>query len=106
MSSSLKYAFSKKDNTTADILFVNDGIVMKDSGTGEYYLIVRACDKAGNCSDLVSNIFKLDNKAPVISFDYDNSKWTKSASSKISVTDSNSGIDNDSLKYIFSLNSN
>ncbi len=48
--------------------FVNSGLtITQNNGTGDYYLHIKATDNAGNEAKLTSNVFKLDNTAPVIS---------------------------------------
>jgi len=104
--STLKYVFSTSSTVTPGASFTNGSTVRINAGTGNYYLIVKACDKLGNCTTEVSEPFKIDNIAPTITFGTNgNSTWSKTASSTISATDNNSGVDTNTLKYIFSTNS-
>lgn len=70
--SSLKYGFSIKNDTSPTRQFVNGNSVSLSKQNDIYYLIAYACDKAGNCTNKVSNPFKLDNIPPVINCNKDN----------------------------------
>jgi len=105
--STYKYIWSETNTATANISFTNNETVTKDEVTGEYYLIVRACDKAGNCEDKVSNVFKISNEPPEIVFGTNgNTTYAKSQSSKITVNQSVAPLDTSSFKYIWTTDPN
>jgi len=101
-----KYIYSTSSTATPSTAFTSGSSYSKNSVTGDYYLIAKACDNAGNCTTETSKVFKLDNTAPTITFGTDgNSSWAKSASSTISVSDSHSQGDTTTYKYIYSTSS-
>jgi hypothetical protein len=65
---SLQYAWTQSTATPTSgwTSFVNGAALKQTSGDGNWYLHIRAQDKAGNVTDAVSNAFVLDNTAPVI----------------------------------------
>ena len=98
-----KYIYSTDNTASPTLAFTSGNSYEKSDGTGDYYLIVKACDKAGNCTTKKSNVFKLDNSAPVITLGTNgSSSYQKSVSSKITVTDNHSGGDTTTYKYIYS----
>jgi len=103
---SYKYIYTKDYNIDVPNAKFESGESYSVSNvTGDYYLLASACDRSGNCTIKTSNVFKLDNTAPTITFGKDgNNSWSKTASSTISVSDSNSGGDNTTYKYIYSTN--
>jgi len=101
--STYKYVYSTSKDDTPNTKFVSGSSYSKSGVTGDYYLIAKACDKAGNCTTKTSNVFKLDNTGPVITLGTDgNSTYSKTASSKITVSDNHSGGDTSKYKYIYS----
>jgi len=101
--SDLKYIWSTSTSATPNTTFVNGASVSKDKDTGDYYIVAKACDNAGNCTTVPSNVFKLDNEAPTITLTPDgNSSWAKSQSSKITITENKSGGKTSTYKYIWS----
>jgi len=59
-----KYIYSTSNSATPNISFSSGSSYSKNGVTGKYYLIVKACDRAGNCTTKTSNEFKLDDVAP------------------------------------------
>jgi len=101
-----KYIYSNLLTSVPSLTFTNGASYSKSNGTGDYYLIARACDKAGNCATENSSVFKLDNTAPTITFGTDgNPVWSREASSTITVADSHSKGDTTTYKYIYSTSS-
>ena len=100
-SNTYKYVYSTSETATPSTQFASGSSYRQNSGDGSYYLIATACDKVGNCTTKVSDVFKLDNTAPTITFGTNgNSNWSKTASSTINVTDESSGVKTDTYKYI------
>ena len=99
---SLLYIVSTDKNATPTISYVNNETIKMDNLTGDYYLIVKACDEIGNCTTIVSKVFYLDNEAPTVTYGTNgNSAYSNTASSKITITDNNN-LNNDTIKYIIS----
>ena len=63
-STTYKYKYSTNSKDTPNTSFESGKVYKLSTGTGSYYLIVRACDKVGNCSNKISKEFKLDNEGP------------------------------------------
>ena len=103
--SSYKYIYSTNNSATPNASFTSGESYSQSSGDGDYYLIATACDQAGNCTTEKSNVFKLDNTVPTITFGTNgNSTYAKSQSSTITVSknDSYSDLNTSSYKYIYS----
>jgi|GEM_PF-447000 len=80
--------------------FTNGETLKKESGDGEWYLHIRATDKAGNVKETHSKAFVLDNTKPSISFGTSgNPAAAKSARTTVSVTDAG-GLD--TLEFVWS----
>ncbi|MBD2866543.1 RCC1 domain-containing protein [Paenibacillus oceani] len=77
------------------------GDVLSLSGVdGDWHLHIRAADAAGNTMNTGSNRFRLDNGAPAVVFDTNgNESFATSASTVVTVSDSYSGVNPDSLQY-------
>ncbi len=73
-----KYIYSLAGSVNQELTnsynLAND--VTQENGDGEYYLVAKACDKAGNCQTKRSNKFLVDNTAPTCSWNGENSTWT------------------------------
>ena len=80
----IKYIVSTDKNATPSTSLTNGGTVTISGKTGTYYVVVEACDKAGNCKTQASNAFYLDNSAPTITFGTNgNSTYAKSRSTTV-----------------------
>lgn len=94
-SATYKYIYSTDINASSSSSFASGNSYSLSGKTGIYYLIVNACDKAGNCSKKMSNKFYLDNTGPVIK----TSNLTKiygvsfDLYEGVTITDGNSGVD-------------
>lgn len=98
-----KYVYSTSINTTPSTSFTSGSSYSETKRTGDYYLIASACDKAGNCTTTNSNVFKLDNTGPTITFETDvNGGWSQAVNARITVTDEHSKGDTQTYKYIYS----
>ena len=89
--STYKYVYSlsnKEEQDLKNTYNLSDEVV-KNKDDGEYYLVARACDKAGNCKTEVSNKFLVDNTPPTCNWSGENTTWTQNAQT-ITLT----GIDN------------
>ena len=103
----LKYIFTTDINENPNVAIANGGKVSKSGVTGDYYIIGYVCDYAGNCATVPSNIYQMNNSAPEIEITPDhNSGYEREASIKIKVTSHGEAIDEGSLKYIISENTN
>lgn len=73
-----KYIYSLAGSVNQELTnsynLAND--VTQENGDGEYYLIAKACDKAGNCETKRSNKFLVDNTAPKCNWSGENDTWT------------------------------
>ncbi len=68
-------------------------------------LYVKAIDNLGQESEVASTKLKIDLTKPSISFGTNGStKWAKSHSTTVTVSDTYSGVDADSLKYVWTQN--
>ena len=65
--STLKYIITKDKEATPNVSFTNGSTLTLSGIDGEYYIIVKGCDQAGNCTTKSSNPFYLDNTKPTIS---------------------------------------
>ncbi|MBP1991628.1 RCC1 domain-containing protein [Paenibacillus eucommiae] len=63
---SLQYVWTQSTAvpTSGWLTFSDEDTLSQTSGDGNWYLHIRAADKVGNVSDVVSNLFVLDNTAP------------------------------------------
>ena len=89
--STYKYVYSllnKEEQDLTSTYNLSDEVI-KNKDDGEYYLIAKACDKAGNCKTEVSNKFLVDNTPPTCNWSGENTTWTQNAQT-ITLT----GIDN------------
>ena len=89
--STYKYVYSLSNKEEQDLTnsYNLSDEVIKNKDDGEYYLVARACDKAGNCKTEVSNKFLVDNTPPTCNWSGENTTWTQNAQT-ITLT----GIDN------------
>ena len=62
-----KYIYTTNSNVNPSINFTSGFSYSETIGSGRYYLIATACDKAGNCIKEITNAFRLDNTSPEIS---------------------------------------
>ena len=83
------YSLSNKEEQDLTSTYNLSDEVIKNKDDGEYYLVARACDKAGNCKTEVSNKFLVDNTPPTCNWSGENTTWTQNAQT-ITLT----GIDN------------
>lgn len=98
-----KYVYSMSTSTSPSTTFTSGSNYSQTTGTGDYYLIATACDNAGNCTTANTNVFKLDNTGPIITFETDvNGGWSQSVNARITVTDEHSKGDTQTYKYIYS----
>ena len=89
--STYKYVYSlsnKEEQDLTNTYNLSDEVI-KNKDDGEYYLVAKACDKAGNCKTEVSNKFLVDNTPPTCNWSGENTTWTQNAQT-ITLT----GIDN------------
>ena len=89
--STYKYVYSllnKEEQDLTSTYNLSDEVI-KNKDDGEYYLIAKACDKAGNCKTEVSNKFLVDNTPPTCNWSGENTTWKNSPVSIILI-----GIDN------------
>ena len=73
------YSLSNKEEQDLTSTYNLSDEVIKNKDDGEYYLVARACDKAGNCKTEVSNKFLVDNTPPTCNWSGENTKWTQNA---------------------------
>ena len=83
------YSLSNKEEQDLTSTYNLSDEVIKNKDDGEYYLVAKACDKAGNCKTEVSNKFLVDNTPPTCNWSGENTTWTQNAQT-ITLT----GIDN------------
>ncbi|MCU6708114.1 S-layer homology domain-containing protein [Paenibacillus sp. J5C_2022] len=100
----LKYVWtqdaSTPDGGTTWKSFTDGDTLMKGGLDGEWYLHIQAKDEVGNTTDVATNRFDLDNTAPTVSFGTNgNSTYEKLASTTVSVSDHESGVDAGTLQY-------
>ena len=103
----LKYVWSKSSTGSAasGTAFTNKEVLTKDNHSGDYYLCLYAEDGLGNSPNTCSNVFKLDNEGPTITFGTNgNSTAAKSQSTTVNVTDAKNGTVKN-LKYVWSTSS-
>ncbi|MCU6713245.1 hypothetical protein M6D81_31560, partial [Paenibacillus sp. J5C_2022] len=82
--------------------FANGDILSKSGVDGDWYLHIRAVDAAGNAMDAGSNRFRLDNSAPEAAFGTNGNESSANwASTTVTVSDSDSGVDPSSLQYVW-----
>ncbi|MDP5274625.1 Kelch repeat-containing protein [Chengkuizengella axinellae] len=100
----LEFSWSKSNtNASGWSIFTSGDLLALDSVTGTYYLHIRAEDKAGNKATFVSNLFLIDNKAPIIQYGTDGSAtWSQMVSTTVTVKDDESNIDSGTLEYAWS----
>ncbi|RAV08806.1 S-layer homology domain-containing protein [Paenibacillus contaminans] len=99
---SLKYAWTQSTAVPAGgwSTFSSGASLSRTSGNGNWYLHVQAADKAGNIVNAVSNPFVLDNTAPTVQFTANGqAAAATAAATEVTVSDTQSGVDADSLKY-------
>ena len=79
--STYKYVYSLSNKEEQDLTnsYNLSDEVIKNKDDGEYYLVARACDKAGNCKTEVSNKFLVDNTPPTCNWSGENTTWTQNA---------------------------
>ena len=79
--STYKYVYSLSNKEEQDLTntYNSSDEVVKNKDDGEYYLVARACDKAGNCKTEVSNKFLVDNTPPTCNWSGENTTWTQNA---------------------------
>ncbi|MBM7679075.1 OmpL47-type beta-barrel domain-containing protein, partial [Gracilibacillus alcaliphilus] len=76
---------------------------VKIEAEGETMIQARTIDRAGNQSEVTEVTVKIDQTKPDIAFNPNgNNKVAKEGSTKVTVTDEGSGVDEDSLFYIWS----
>ena len=79
--STYKYVYSlsnKEEQDLTNTYNLSDEVI-KNKDDGEYYLVAKACDKAGNCKTEVSNKFLVDNTPPTCNWSGENTTWTQNA---------------------------
>ena len=95
----VKYIVSKERDGEPTKVLLNGATISLGTVTGDYYVVTQACDKAGNCTKMPSNIFYMDNTAPTIVYGTNgNSTYAKSHSTTVTASDSHSQLN--TLKYI------
>ena len=87
-----KYIYTTNSNVNPSINFTSGFSYSETIGSGRYYLIATACDKAGNCIKEITNAFRLDNTSPEISNVVVNSCNNDTRTITVSGTDTDSGI--------------
>ena len=103
--SSLKYLWSPNDTQPQESEFTNDftnGQSIEGTGlNGTYYLWILAKDNTGNTRiEKTDATFNFDTQAPTVTFNPErNNTWAQQQSSTVTVTDTNSNVDESSLKY-------
>ena len=92
---------TEENFNTSGTGFSSNTTITKSTGTGNnWYLWVMVKDNAGNTVITKSNVFYLDNTLPTVAFAPNgNTTYAKSQSTKVTVSDSNSGVNTGSLKY-------
>lgn len=90
----IQYRFTTSSSfPTSDFTTVSNGAsVTTPATTGEYYLHVRATDHAGNVTQYTSNAFKVDRSEPIVSLSPNGGTWSQSHTTKLDVTDNESGV--------------
>ena len=63
---SIKYVWTKNIYVEPNDSFTSGDTLTKDTGHGEYYLKITACDTLGNCNNFQSDSFKVDNDGPEV----------------------------------------
>ncbi|GEM_PF-3249929 len=82
--------------------FTNGDTLTQNSPDGQWVLNIAATDHAGNTKTIASSTFAIDNTPPVISFETDgNEVLSYLASTKVNVSDAESGIDYSALNYVW-----
>ena len=84
-----KYVISTSKTATPNVA-ISNGIENKNiTGlTGDYYIVVKACDKLNNCNQINSDIYKFDNANPGIgNISVTPNASTKKITSTVTVTD-------------------
>ena len=107
----LKYVWSSNNNADAsEGTTFNDGDeITNNTLSGTYYLCIYAQDDKGFYDNVCSDAFYFDNTAPAINFTYNgNNTYKKSQSSTVTIVNDLFGadIDYDSLKYVWTKNTN
>ena len=88
-----KYIYSTSNSATPTTTFTSGSSYSQETGDGDYYLIATACDRSGNCTTEISNVFKLDNTAPSCDWSGESETWTKdNRTITVSGNDSGSGM--------------
>ena len=84
--------------------FNNDEPIIKNSGSGDWYLWIYVEDSLGNSTTECSEVYKFDNTAPDVTFGTQgNDTPSKNQSTIVNIAnDGYSNIDSNSLKYIWS----
>jgi len=91
----LEYVWSTSDTTPGGgwTTFNSGDTLTQNTGSGNYYLHIKAEDNAGNVGHTKSNLFKVDNTLQNIVFGTNgNSTYAKSQSTTATVHDSISGV--------------
>ena len=96
---------SDKPTDSSESISNGSKTVTISSLTGIYYLVTTACDELDNCKTSKSNVYKMDNTGPNITFGTNgNNTYAKSQSSKVTVSDNHIGT-LQNLKYVWSKSS-
>ncbi|WP_168118643.1 S-layer homology domain-containing protein [Paenibacillus sp. HB172176] len=104
--SSLQYIWtpsaSAPDAGEAWAGFASGDTLSRSHADGEWYLHVKAKDAAGNEINTGTYRFLLDHSAPVVTYAANGDETNRvEASTIVDVSDSGSGVDSDSLQYIW-----
>ncbi|MCU6708096.1 S-layer homology domain-containing protein [Paenibacillus sp. J5C_2022] len=106
----LQYVWTQSSSTPDDgsawTSFSSGDSLTQNGVNGDWYLHIRAADEVGNVANAGSNRFRLDNGAPVVSFGMNGSEtYASSASTTVTVSDGDSGVDPDTLQYVWTQSS-
>ncbi len=98
-----KYLWTQTNGASAEngTDFTSGEEIVKSTDSGDWYLCVYATDTLGNYSNICSNVFKLDNEAPVITPDEASICLKKGSTASlvdfVSITDGYSGANYSTL---------
>ncbi|MFD0961435.1 RCC1 domain-containing protein, partial [Paenibacillus chungangensis] len=99
-------SFSTPDGGAAWASFSNGDALSRSGVSGDWYLHIKAADEVGHVVNAGSNRFRLDNNTPVVSYGTDgNETYAPSASTTVTVSDGESGVDSDSLQAVWTQSS-
>ncbi|WP_168120396.1 S-layer homology domain-containing protein [Paenibacillus sp. HB172176] len=102
----LKYVWTQSsevpDANASWTTFASGDELSMNNVNGEWYLHIEAYDKAGNSTASATSAFLLDIDSPLVTFNpFSESGYLHSISTQVTVSDALSGVDEASLKYVW-----